>query len=112
MLVGGLSGGFCPPAPDGAFGDNNVLTLLWDPQRFSGRKHFEHQVAQLVAFVRACPTRAVEDTIRLPGDRSRSERGQRLRDGIPLDGGTWNELTQLATRLQVEIPAVEQRTGS
>ena len=107
MLVGGLSGGFCPPAPDGTFGDNNVLTLVWDPQRFAGRTHFEEQVTKLLDYVRGCPTRDAETTIRLPGDRSRRERVQRLRDGIPLDAGTWRQLSQLAKTLQVEIPAVD-----
>ena len=111
MLVGGLSGGFCPPAPDGAFGDNNVLMLVWDPERFAGRQHFDEQVTQLLAFVRDSPTRDAEDRIRLPGDRSRNTRAQRLCDGIPIDGGTWNPLARLAANLQVDGPQESRRSG-
>lgn len=111
MLVGGLSGGFCPPAPDGAFGDNNVLMLVWDPERFAGRQHFDEQVTQLLEFVRASPTRDAEHRIRLPGDRSRNTRAQRLCDGIPIDDGTWNPLARLAANLQVDGPQESRRSG-
>jgi uncharacterized oxidoreductase len=42
--------------------------------------------------------------IQLPGDPERLERARRLVEGIPLDDGTWAQLTSLAGRLGVPVP--------
>lgn len=104
FLVGGLSGGLCPPA--GAADDmtNNVLMVVWDPRRFSGSEHFEHEVAKLADYVRSTPRKPGVDSIRLPGDRSSDVRRVRLEEGIPLDDGTWRSLLELAAKLDVTAP--------
>ena len=51
FLVGGLSGGCCPPADAGAKMSNNVLQVVWDPQRLSGLAHFKQQVDKLIEFI-------------------------------------------------------------
>ena len=96
FLVAGLSGGFCPPAPDGATGYNNVLLVAWDPESHSGSTHMHEQVERLAAFVRDCPT--VEDAppIRLPGDRTQQCRRERLKSGIPIDESTYDEIKTAA----------------
>ncbi|MDA0834580.1 MAG: Ldh family oxidoreductase [Planctomycetota bacterium] len=104
MLIGGLSGGFCPPAPDGARLSNNVLMVVWDPQRWAGTEHFLGEIDKLIASVRETPRVSGVDVIRLPGDRSRSLRTEREQNGVPLDEGTWRELSRLAQRFQVAVP--------
>jgi LDH2 family malate/lactate/ureidoglycolate dehydrogenase len=42
--------------------------------------------------------------IQLPGDPERRERERRLREGVPLDEGTWGQLVELAGRLGVAVP--------
>ncbi|MEX1228820.1 MAG: Ldh family oxidoreductase [Planctomycetaceae bacterium] len=105
MLIGGLSGGYCPPAPADARLSNNVLMVVWDPRRWAGTEHFLGEVDKLIASVRETPRVAGVDVIRLPGDRSRSLREQRERRGVPLDEGTWNALSRLAGRFKVSVPA-------
>lgn len=109
LLVGGLSGGYCPPAPDDARLSNNVLMVVWDPARWAGTEHFRQEVDKLIQSVRETPRVAGGDSIRLPGDRSRSLREQREIEGIPLDDGTWRELARLAQRFQVDVPAPQVR---
>ena len=104
FLVGGLSGGFCPPAPEIAPGTNNVLLAVWDPDRFAGRSHFLGEVEKLTDYVRSTPRKAGIERIRLPGDRSRETRRERLAHGIPVDEETWGDLVQLATELGVPVP--------
>lgn len=104
-LAGGLSGGFCPPAPEGAEEMNNVLLVLWDPGQFAGSEHFLGQAGALVDFVRQTPPTTAGDTIRLPGDRAAALHAERSRAGLPLDAGTWQALRDSATRLQVPVPA-------
>ncbi len=103
LLVGGLSGGCCPPAPPDAPGTNNVLMTVWDPAQFGGTDHFLAQAGGLLEFVRSTPLRDPDSPIRLPGDRSGQLRAERREHGIPLDQGTWRALTELARRLDVPL---------
>ena len=106
ILTGGLSGGFCPPAPSGELECNNVLLIAFDPGRFEGLMHFVTQSQGLSDFVRETPPIDDSHPIRLPNDRSRQTRQERLLNGIPLDQGTWNQLVAQANRLVTPIPPV------
>ena len=105
FLVAGLSGGYCPPAPEGITECNNVLLVIWDPARCAGRAHFLTETDKLIAAVRGTPTRAGVDRIQLPGDRSAAVREERLASGIPLAHGHRDALHALARELGVELPA-------
>jgi uncharacterized oxidoreductase len=105
MLIGGLTGGFCPPAPEGTIECNNVLLVVWDPERCAGANHFTAQADKLIAAVRATPRKAGVDQIQIPGDKSAETRVQRLAEGIPLAEEAWAQLTRVAEKLGVAIPA-------
>jgi len=105
MLAAGLAGGFCPPAEPGAPLTNNVLLVVWDPERFAGRGHFQHEAGKLLGAVRATPLKHGAPAIRLPGDRGRALADERRRNGVPLDDGTWGALAALAGELRVKAPA-------
>lgn len=104
MLVGGLSGAACstPGAP--SLSANAVFFLVLDVDQFAGREHFLTQTTQLAANLRACPRREDVSEITLPGDPERREKARRLKEGVPVDEGTWEQLADLATRLKVEVP--------
>ncbi len=104
ILVGGLSGGSCPPAPEGAPGTNNVLMVMWDPERFAGTGHFLGEADRLLGFVRGVNLKPGVETIRLAGDRSRQEMASRQANGVPLDVGTWESLCETGRRLGIEPP--------
>ncbi len=104
ILAGGLSGGFCPPAPAGTESTNNVLLVMWDPERFAGAAHFQAEADKLIDAVRTTPRKPGVDAIRLPGDRGRSLHEERSEHGAPLDAGTWRSLSELASTLKVTAP--------
>jgi uncharacterized oxidoreductase len=104
ILVGGLSGGFSPPAPASAPLTNNALVVLWMPERFAGESHFLGQADELIAYVRATRCKAGVDAIRVPGDRSQATLRERMEKGIALDDGTWRPLVELARELGVDVP--------
>lgn len=104
VLVGGLSGGWCPPAGPEEVGTNNVLLVLWDPARFGGTTHFLGEADKLIEYVRTTPRKPGVDQITLPGDRSAAIRRERLANGIPLDAGTWTMLCTAAKELGVALP--------
>jgi uncharacterized oxidoreductase len=108
MLIGGLTGGFSPPAPPGTIECNNVLLVVWDPARCAGADHFLAQADKLIAEVRATPRRAGVDRIQIPGDQSAEVRARRLQDGIPLSNEAWSQLTRVAEKLGVAIPRADR----
>ena len=106
FLIGGLSGGCCPPAPETAPETNNVVLVVWDPEQFWGHAHFVDEVDKLLDYVRTTPRQPGVESIRLPGDRSAAVSHERQAHGIPLDNGTWQQLVNLAAELGVDLPAV------
>ena len=111
ILIGGLSGGFCPPAPEGEVECNNVLLIVFDPARFSGLEHFITQSQGLCEFVRSTKPADPVSEIRLPHDRSRQTSEARRASGVPLDHGTWGCLIECAERLGVSVPEVMTSRG-
>lgn len=105
ILIGGLSGGFCPPAPEGTQEWNNVLLVAWDPSRCAGREHFVAEADKLIAAVRGTPTKLGVERIQLPGDRSTEMRSRRLQTGIVLEGDHWESLAKIAAKLGVQPPS-------
>jgi uncharacterized oxidoreductase len=101
MFAGGLSGAPCsrPDLPNMVA--NAVLFILLDVAQFAGAEHFRTEICDLAEFVRTCPRTEGTPEILLPGDPERREKARRLKAGIPLDDGTWKQLTGLAQRLSV-----------
>ncbi len=106
VLVGGLSGGLCPPADESAKSTNNVLLVIWDPVRFAGHDHFLAEGNKLIEYIRSTRRKPGVKQIRLPGDRGNAVRQQRLQNGVPLDSATWKTLVELANERDVSIPEI------
>jgi uncharacterized oxidoreductase len=105
MLAGGLSGGWCSrPNPDPPLGNDAVFVLL-DPSHLGGMEHFLREVTGVASYIRSCPTAENVKEILLPGDPERRALAERSRNGIPIDDGNWKQLTTLADRLGVPVPA-------
>jgi uncharacterized oxidoreductase len=104
ILIGGLTGGLCPPAPAGTQEWNNVLLVVWDPARCAGASHFLAEADKLIRAVRTTPCKPGVDRIRLPGDRGAALRAERQKTGIPLDDEHWETLTHIAGKLGVSPP--------
>jgi uncharacterized oxidoreductase len=104
MFSGGLSGARCstPGAPN--LTANAVVFIVLDVNQFAGCEHFLSEVTTLAANIRACPKAVGTQEIMLPGDPERRERAKRLERGVPLDDGTWGQLTKLAATLNVKPP--------
>lgn len=102
-FAGALSGGRCshPDVPPQSA--NAVFFLVLDIDQFSGREFFLREVQALSEAVRTCPRAPGVSEILLPGDPERRERARRRANGIPLDDGTWKQLTELAQRLGVPL---------
>ena len=104
LLVGGLSGGLCPPAGEADKMTNNVLLVVWDPARFAGQSHFAGEAAKLIAYLRNSPRKPGVKSIRLPGDRSSELARRRENEGIPLAAAARSSLAKQAEALSVPVP--------
>jgi hydroxycarboxylate dehydrogenase B len=104
MFAGGLSGAPCsrPDAP--LRPANAVLFIALDIDTFAGAEHFLREVSDLNRAIRDCPRAEGVQEIQLPGDPERKERARRRVAGIPLDDGTWKQLTATAEQFQVAVP--------
>ena len=104
IFTGALSGGLCaretPITPKG----NCVFIMLIDPCHLGGAEAFSREVAQLVEFVRSCPTKDGVDEILLPGDPETKNTSDMLANGISFDPGNWSKLVGLAAELGVAPP--------
>jgi uncharacterized oxidoreductase len=105
MFAGGLSGAPCSRPEMGPQSANAVLFVLLDTAHFAGTEHFLAEVTNLAGNVRTCPPVEGAPPIQLPGDPERRERARRQREGIRLDDGTWGQLTTIANRFGVALPA-------
>ncbi len=104
MLVGGFSGAPCstPGLPN--MSGNAVFFLVLDIAQFAGAEHFLREVSGLTGNVKTCPKAEGAPEIMVPGEPERRTCAQRRQAGIPLDDGTWKQLTTLAERLNVQTP--------
>ena len=109
VLVGGLSGGYCPPAEPPEIGTNNVLMVLWSLERFAGSSHFLGEADKLIDYIRSTPLQPGVDHIVLPGERGAATRRERLVHGVPLDQGSWRMLQEAANERGVPLPKVCSR---
>ncbi len=106
-LTAGLSGGFTPPAPDGAPYVNNVLVTVWNPETFDGLAHMREQARQYIDFVKSSEPIDPARPIRIPGERSKAEKEKREREGIPLSQGAYEAIAKLSEKLGVTVPKPE-----
>lgn len=104
MLVGGFSGAPCstPGLPN--MSGNAVFFLVLDIKQFAGEDHFLREVTGLARNVKDSPKAEGTTDILVPGEPERRSCAQRRQAGIPLDDGTWKQLSTLAERLNVPLP--------
>ncbi|MGE3805684.1 MAG: Ldh family oxidoreductase [Gemmataceae bacterium] len=105
MFAGGFSGAPCshPSLPLRA--GNAVFFTVFDIDLFAGSEHFLSEVSEIASDVKTCPRAEGINEILLPGEPERKAKAARLASGIPLDDGTWGQLSDVAKKLKVELPA-------
>lgn len=108
FLAAGMSGGFCPPAEEGAHEHNNVFVTAWDPEKFAGLEHLRREAERLVGFIRQARPMNAASPVRLPGDQSRRATQERAQSGIPLARGIASRLGREAGKLGLDIPKLFQ----
>ncbi len=104
IFAGALSGGVCIREEPINQNGNCVYLQVINPAALGGAEHFAEQVRDLLVFIRDCPRINGVDRILLPGDPEREVLAKRTQSGISFDDGNWNQLVQLAQKLNVPSP--------
>ncbi|MFQ6076530.1 MAG: Ldh family oxidoreductase [Candidatus Bathyarchaeia archaeon] len=105
LLTGALSGASVGRNVRGTLHTEEVCTkgdlfIAINPEVFCGSEAFGERVEELRTQIKACKRAEGVAEVYLPGERSRSTRMARMRDGIPLDERLWDELVSLRASLQ------------
>ena len=102
LLGGMMSGGRTAQPEHGMEGTiiNNMFMVVFDPERLIERSVMEHELAALVAHVKASPAADPEEPVLVPGDPERAMRIERA-DAIPVDAESWRQIVAAGERLGV-----------
>jgi len=79
--------------------------LAIDVARFMPLDEFERRMKSLVAMTKSSATAKGCDEILVAGDPEWRAEATRRREGIPLSDGVWQNLTAVAEKLGVALPA-------
>ena len=102
-LTGGPTSGPIPGGKRGQIG-NGMLSIYLDPGHF-GAAHFAEAAREYALYVKASRPATPGAEVLVPGEPEARTRAIRLRDGIPLQTGTWNAIVETAKGLGITPPA-------
>ena len=90
---------------------NGMLSVLIDPAALGERAAFEREVLAFTDWVLASPPQEGIDRVRLAGEPERESRARRLKEGVPVDATTWQQILSAAQQLSVDPQAVASAAG-
>ncbi len=106
LLAGALTGGGASnPALAGQV-LNNMLSIYLRPEAFGDDTAFKKEVERFVDWVKSAERIHPDQDILMPGEIEHRTRARRLRDGLEIDGATWDALAGTAHSLGLNPQAV------
>jgi uncharacterized oxidoreductase len=104
LLAGAVVGRTIQPDnPRDGVGINNMLAILLDPGRLGERGRLEREADALLAYVRGAPPVDPAEPVVVAGEPELAAKAERLARGVPIDDGTWRELTAAAAAVGVDL---------
>jgi len=89
----------------------NTAMLAIDIETFRPLAGFTHDADALTAILKALPRQAGFDEITMPGERSQRTEARRRKNGIPIPAKLWEELTGIANKFSIKMPATLPVSG-
>jgi hydroxycarboxylate dehydrogenase B len=89
---------------------NNMLTIVFDPNRVGSGDRFEQEARGFVEWVESAPLSGVVDRIMMPGDPERRSRAARAQ-GVPIDAGTMAQLDEAAATVDPRLPGLSSQAN-
>jgi len=109
ILGGALSGAWTmqPEHPRVGTVINNMLTIIFDPDRVGSRELMTSEALAMIEYLRSSPTAPGVDKVLLPGEPEMIARKQREAEGIYVDDATWSQVLSTAKYVGISPEAVE-----
>ncbi len=85
--------------------DKGDLLIAIDPASFGDPAAFYEAADAHLLEVKSSPLAPGFSEIRIPGERSFQEKARRLREGVPIERKVWEDVSALADKLGVSMPA-------
>jgi uncharacterized oxidoreductase len=80
---------------------NGMISIVLDPARLGTQKAFAKDAKSFLEWLRASRPAPGHDRVRIAGEPEREYKKRRLRDGVPVDDETWNEIRAAAAKLKL-----------
>jgi uncharacterized oxidoreductase len=80
---------------------NGMLAIVIDPKRLGTAPAFEREARLFLDWLRKSRAAPGFDKVRIAGEPEREMRAKRVRDGIPVDGTTWEEVQRAADKVKL-----------
>jgi uncharacterized oxidoreductase len=113
LLAGALTGGrtHSPRTikKDGTGIINNMLSIIIDPSSMGSTESFEDEVETFITWVKSAKPQPGVDEVLTPGEPERARKIDRERNGVPIDGTTWQQLLEVARKVRLndtDIPSM------
>lgn len=105
LLAGAFTGGgtIQPSNKRGGAPMNSMMTFVFDPSRTVDLAWARQEVDLVTDYITLSPPQSTDNPVLVPGDPERANKSQRLRDGIPVDDGTWTQVLQAGESLGVKF---------
>lgn len=101
LLAGALTLGRSSDPSDTAI-RNNMLSIYIDPAVYDPKGQVPAEVARFVDYVKASPPADPSQPVLAPGEIERMTRERRVREGVPLDDTTWNDILAAAKSVGID----------
>ena len=113
LLGGALAAGLAGHHGDGAKARilNGMLSVIVDPQALHGGAGWEAAAEDFVSSLLEIAPREGHEQVLLAGDPERRMRAQRLAEGMPVDGTTWQQILDAATSVGLDASALHRAAG-
>jgi len=98
-ILGGLLGGSSITAHQPG---NGLAFIVVDISAFCDPKEFAAMMQELYDYIKSSPPSAGFDAVLLPGEPDFHRRQERMRNGIPIDESTWEQICEAAVSAGVD----------
>jgi hydroxycarboxylate dehydrogenase B len=73
---------------------NNMLSIIFDPERVGGAASWRDDVSHFVDWIKASPPGPNSHGVLVAGEPERMTQAERSKNGVPIDETTWTELCE------------------
>ena len=84
---------------------NAMLSIVVDIERLAERAYFEHEVDQMITYIKATQPADPALPVLVPGEPERIARAKRRAEGIEIDATTWAEIGEAAKSVGARFEA-------